>query len=47
MVVCYDDIQIEESETCKGRSGPRAQLSAKKIGYNATSSKPIVEVKIC
>ena len=47
MVVCYDGIQIDESETCRGRSGPRAQLTARKTGYNATESKPIVEVKIC
>ncbi|MCK4327749.1 MAG: hypothetical protein KAW41_04700 [Candidatus Diapherotrites archaeon] len=47
MVACYDDVQIEESIICKGRSGPRAQLTARKLGYNGTSSKPIVEVKIC
>ncbi|MFC2174387.1 hypothetical protein ACFLQ2_00770 [archaeon] len=47
IVACYDDIQIEESTVCKGRSGPRAQLTAKKTGYNATSSKPIVEVRVC
>lgn len=47
MVVCYDDIQLNESAGCKGKSGPRAELTAKKVGYNATAGIPVVEVRIC
>ncbi len=47
IVSCYDEFQINENALCKGKSGPRAQLSARKVGYNATDNKPIVEVLIC
>lgn len=47
IAICYDGIQINEASGCKGKSGPRAELTARKIGYNASSGKPIVEVGIC
>lgn len=47
IVACYDNIQIKENSICKGKSGPRTQLTARKIGYNATTNKPIVEVLVC
>ena len=47
IVVCYHNIQINESVGCIGKSGPRAQLTVRKIGYNSTANKPVVEVRIC
>ena len=47
IVACFNDIQIEMDEYCAGRSGPRAWMTVKRIGYNSTSNKPIVQVGIC
>ena len=47
IVACYDDVQINEAPGCKGKSGPRSVLTLRKVGYNAISGKPIVEVGIC
>ncbi len=47
IVICNNDIQLNAAAGCLGKSGPRAEMSARKIGYNATSGKPIVEVGIC
>jgi hypothetical protein len=47
MLVCYDDIDIVSDSNCLGRSGPRAQLTARKIGYDSSSQKPQVKVSIC
>lgn len=47
IVACYPDIQINESSDCRGKSGPRAQLTVRKIDYNSAEGKPVVEVRIC
>ena len=47
MVVCYADIDITADNDCIGRSGPRAQLTARKTGYDTSAQKPQVRVSIC
>ncbi|MCD4740309.1 hypothetical protein K8R43_03905 [archaeon] len=46
-VICSDDIDVKANPMCVGRSGPRASMTLKKTGYNASTDKPIVEVGIC
>ena len=47
MVVCYAGIDITADNNCIGRSGPRAQLTARKTGYDVSEQKPQVRVSIC
>jgi hypothetical protein len=47
IVACYTDIDITADATCRGKSGPRAQIIARKTGYNSTAGKPIVQVRVC
>lgn len=47
ITACYDDIDIQADAVCIGKSGPRAQLTARKLGYNPSNNKPIVRVRIC
>jgi len=47
IITCYDDIDIVADNNCLGRSGPRAQLTARKIGYDTSLQKPQVKVSIC
>jgi hypothetical protein len=47
IVSCDDSIEIYADPTCKGKSGPRSRMTVRKTGYNATSSKPMVEVRVC
>ncbi len=47
IVSCDDSIEIYADPTCMGKSGPRSRMTVRKMGYNATSSKPMVMVRIC
>lgn len=47
IVVCFNNVDLVANPDCVGRSGPRATMSLKKIGYNVAADKPKVEVSIC
>ena len=47
IVACFPDIEIGQAASCIGKSGPRAQLTARKTGFNAGTGKPVVEVSVC
>jgi len=44
---CDDSIEIYADPTCAGKSGPRSRMTIRKIGYNTTSNKPMVMVRVC
>lgn len=47
VVACYDDIDLVVDPTCVGKSGPRAQLTLRKLGYDSATHKPQVMVRVC
>jgi hypothetical protein len=47
IVSCDDSIEIYADSTCAGKSGPRSRMTIRKIGYNSTSNKPMVVVRVC
>lgn len=47
IVTCFDNIDLSANPMCVGKEGPRASMTLRKIGYNGTTDKPIVEVAIC
>jgi hypothetical protein len=49
IVACFPDIRVEQVASCVGKSGPRAQLTVRKTGFDNSIApgKPVVEVSIC
>jgi hypothetical protein len=47
IVSCDNSIEISADPTCRGKSGPRSRMTVRKTGYNQTTSKPMVQVRVC